>query len=177
MKIIPLTQGKVALVDDEDYEWLNQYSWHYGGDGYARATHRTPKKVLTLYMHRMIMKAPKGKEVDHINGNRIDNQCSNLRICTRLENSRNTTVKKANATSKYRGVCLMKVKKYSYWLATITIKKKGITIGTFPTEHHAAMAYDLWAKELFGEYASLNFPSGIHGGRNIKRIRKGMETY
>ncbi len=91
MKEIPLFKngnivGK-ALVDDEDFEFLNDFTWRKHSAGYAVRYERGPQH--THYMHRIILNAPKGLEVDHANGCRFDNQKSNIRLCTRLENRRN----------------------------------------------------------------------------------------
>lgn len=99
MKLIPLTQGKFAKVDDADYEWLSQYNWYakkttaiYSLYGlyYAARFQRIKKVKTTIYMHREIANCPPGKEVDHINHDTLDNQRENLRCCTRAENMANS---------------------------------------------------------------------------------------
>lgn len=106
-------------------------------------------KLSKVYLHRLIMKAPKGMVVDHINGDRFDNRKCNLRICTQAENMRN---RKPNAGVKYKGVRL----KYSRFEARIGVGKKQIFIGKFDTEIEAAMAYNEAAVKFHGEYARLN---------------------
>ena len=150
MRKIELTQGKHALVDDADYESLNQLRWHYSNRGYAQRN--------GTLMHRVIMATPIGLDTDHINGDKLDNRKSNLRICTRQENCLNKVGKRNNALSQYKGVYLLKTGKYSYWRADITRGKSILQIGYFKNERHAAMAYDLWAKDLHGEFAKTNFP-------------------
>lgn len=89
MKEIPLTRGYVALVDDEDYNWLNQWKWCADGNGYATRSvggKRTQKK---LYMHRLVNKTPEGLQTDHINRNRCDNRKENLKAVTPKENQQN----------------------------------------------------------------------------------------
>ena len=92
MKQIPLTQGKFALIDDEDFEALNKWSWKLSTNGYAircpsnGKTEKGRYKYTTVRMHRVIMKPPHGFVIDHINANRLDNRRSNLRIVTQQEN-------------------------------------------------------------------------------------------
>ena len=109
----------------------------------------------SLPMHRLIMDAPKGMDIDHINGNPLDNRKSNLRICTRAENMRNRGAQKNN-TSGYKGVGWCKHRKK--WHAQIKHNGKQIYIGRYKDKEEAARAYDAKAKELHGEYAHLNFP-------------------
>jgi len=141
--------GKFALVDDEDFEKLNQYKWHVYKIGYIYA--RVSKKY--TYMHRLIMDARKGMEVDHINHDKLDNQKSNLRICTRQQNEHNQKPQK-NGSSQYKGVCFHKSR--NKWQAMIRFNGIKQYIGCYPTEAEAAHAYNLKATELFGEFAFLN---------------------
>lgn len=158
-KQVPLTQGKFALVDDEDFEWLSQHKWHLSQHGYAaRGKHEGyPKKTVgILFMHRVILNAPSGTEVDHINGNRLDNRRSNLRLCTRRQNLQNSR-KRDNSSSLYKGVYFDKSR--NKWQAYIDGPHGRIHLGRFSQETDAARAYDEKAKEVFGEFARLNFPS------------------
>lgn len=149
MKIISLTNSdKKVLTDDEDYEKLSRYSWSIH-QGYVAA--KVQRK--TVPIARLIMNAPKGMDVDHKNGDRLDNQKSNLRICTHQQNLQNTS-KRRGMSSIYKGVHW---KPSGTWRAATSKDGKKIHIGYFKEERHAAMAYDIWAKELFGEYAKLNF--------------------
>ena len=146
MKKIRLTQGKFAIVDDEDFKWLNQWRWYYrfvGKTGYAAN--------LKMYMHRLILKFPKNLEADHINGNTLDNRKINLRIVTKSQNAMNRRIKIHGIYSNYKGVTSNK--RCNHWMVFIRSK----SAGHFNTEHHAALVYDLWADYLFGEYAKLNF--------------------
>ncbi len=138
-----------ALVDDKDYKWLSQWEWYLTSGGYAA------RKSINgiIYMHRLILKTPKKLYSDHINGDRLDNQRKNLRICTNQQNTSNQKKKKGSST--YKGVYWNKECKK--WVAQITKNYKIINIGLFKKEHHAAMCYDLNAKAVFGEYAKLNF--------------------
>lgn len=154
MRKIPLTKEKFALVDDEDYEWLNQFKWHYAGNGCARRnTSKVWGKPIHVSMHRVIMSCPDGLVVDHINGDRLDNQKQNLRICTQSENSMNRVLA-SNNTCGYKGVYWHKGKKR--WYAHITINGKQKHIGLFKNIHDAARRYNEKALELFGEFAKVN---------------------
>ena len=154
MKEIILTNGNKTLVDDSDFEVLNQWKWHESR-GYAiRFIGTARKNQKCLRMHTSILIPIKGFEIDHINRNRLDNRYENLRLVTRQQNMMNQT-KAKNKSSIYKGVCW--VKREHNWLSSISLNKKFIRIGQFKSELHAAMAYDIWAKELFGEYAKTNF--------------------
>lgn len=110
-------------------------------------------------MHRVIMGDVEGKFVDHINHNGLDNRKANLRFATAQQNTWNKRKQKGNYSSQYKGVHWVKSEKN--WRALITCNKKMIYIGRFDDETAAAMAYDEKAKELFGEYASLNLQSSL----------------
>lgn len=160
MKEIELTQGKFAMVDDEDYEFLTQWKWRHGcTHNYAVRTqhYRVNKKGKgkTIQMHRIVMDAPKGIMVDHINGNSLDNRKENLRFCNNGQNQSNSLSKKGSS-SVYKGVNFHKNK----WRATITINKKSLHLGTYDTEKEAALAYNTKAKEVFGDFSRLNIIDG-----------------
>lgn len=157
---IPLTRGMVAIVSACDFEWLNQWKWQAGrttnGKCYVvrRATITTGVRR-NLSMHRLITHAPRGTEVDHRNGDSLDNRRCNLRICTGTQNKCNRP-KGTGASSQFKGVCLDKER--SKWKAQIEIDYKSIALGRFDNEIEAAQAYDRAARELHGEFARLNFP-------------------
>ena len=160
MKTIPLSRGYVALVDDEDYESLSQHKWYAivgrGGRAYARRAIRISvgqQKIVP--MHRVIMglTANDPRQVDHVNGNGLDNRRCNLRTCTNAENQHNQRPVRGG-TSKYKGVSWHIDS--GLWRAYISINKKIRHIGTFKTEIEAARAYDNMAREFFGEFANLN---------------------
>ncbi len=165
MKKIELTQGKFALVDDEDFEKINQYKWYFFIGKYAVKNITYNKKQKHLLMHRFIMNCPDGLEIDHINNNGLDNQKKNLRVVTRQQNMMNRT-KSKNKSSIYKGVYIRTIyyknKTYKYWKTSIKLNQQAINLGTFPTEHLAAMAYDIWAIELFGKFAKTNFKIVAH---------------
>ena len=153
-KIIPLTQGKVAIVDDADFEWLNQWKWNFNGRYVCRSVglflHRTKIRI-----HRQIMSAPADMQVDHINGNPLDNRRENLRICTPAQNTCNRKAV-VNSKSGYKGVT--KKNSSRKWIPEIRKDGKKLYLGSYDTPEEAAKAYDKAAKEIFGEFAKLNFP-------------------
>ena len=156
VKEIPLTKGQVALVDDEDFEWLSQHVWivKRSDRGYLYARTSTTKGG--IYMHRLLLNAPEGMQVDHINHNGLDNRRQNMRLCTNSQNSYNSLAHRKPKTSHFKGVCWHK--STQKWLAQIGIDWKRLHLGIFDSEEDAAKAYDAKAIELFGEFALLNFP-------------------
>lgn len=160
MRKIELTQGKYALVDDEDFERINKCKWcaHRHGNGWraTRGIRKANGKQRTQYMHRIIISVPNGLEIDHRNHNGLDNRKSNLRVCTHAENLQNQQQQKPRqGTSKFKGVNWHNAR--NKWRAYIKSNDKFIHLGVFDNEIDAAKAYDKKAKELFGEYAYLNF--------------------
>lgn len=157
MREIILTQGYKCQVDDEDYKKLSEYKWYYHG-GYAVRNHYNNGIQRTVIMHRTIMKVllPK-EEIDHIDHNGLNNQKNNLRVGTHRQNiiNRPTTSK----FTIYKGLRFStNVKKP--WQARIVIENGvRMSLGYFKEEVDAAKAYDKAAKEHFGEFAHLNFPS------------------
>lgn len=146
MKTIALTQGKVAIVDDEDFEELSKYKWCYSSCGYAKRT------LKNIRMHKVIMNAG-DRWVDHINGDRLDNRKENLRFCNKIENQRNRKLGKNN-TSGYKG--LLWREKRNRWEVYISINKKQTYIGMFKEKKDAAEAYNKAAKIYYGDFAKLN---------------------
>lgn len=155
MKVINLNKGKYALVDDEDYHRIINYKnckWFYHTE-YAMATiYDEQKRTHTINMHRIIMNAQKGQQVDHINGNRLDNRKENLRFVTNSQNQMNR--KKVGAKSGYKGVYWQPG--LSKWFAGIYVNGKSKHLGYFIDKVEAAKRYNQAAIEYFGEYASLN---------------------
>jgi hypothetical protein len=155
---IPLTRGKYAIVDPEDYERLNKVKWHTGGkEGifYARQTKGINGKQVTTLMHREVVSVPNDMVVDHINHNGLDNRKANLRPATVAQNTWNRYTKKDS--NRFRGANWDPTTKK--WLARLTLNGSRITIGYFDNEIEAAKAYDEAAKRLRGEFAVLNFPT------------------
>ncbi len=157
MKYIPLTKGKYAIVDDDDYEYLMQWKWHVSQQGtayYAARSRYSPEHTATISMHRFLMEAPSSKQVDHINHDGLDNQKKNLRLCSRNQNQQNRKSFTAGTTSKHKGVHLHRGK----WQVSIKKNGKGVCLGAYVEEDDAGRAYDKKARELFGEFACFNFP-------------------
>ena len=159
---IPLTQGKVAIVDADDYEWLSQYKWSaFRGryTFYAQRCARINGKKRIILMHRQILGLFFGdKHVsDHINHNGIDNRRSNLRLASRVLNGYNCKIHKDNK-SGFRGVCW--VKRTQAWQAQIRVNGQTIWCGSYPTAIAAAVAYDSAAIKYRGDTAILNFSRG-----------------
>lgn len=164
MKEIQLTQGKVALVDDEDFERISIHKWqafnshkYRGGQYFIARHHATNGHIM---MHRLIAGLnfkDKNLVVDHINHNTLDNRKSNLRVCTKADNSRNCILPKHN-TSGFKGV--WQDKRNGTWKACLSILGCNKHVGTFFTKEEAARAYDEAAKKHYGEFAYLNFPTG-----------------
>lgn len=155
MKIIPLTQGYECLVDDEDFEYLTQWKWRVRikENPYAVRTYRDEGKDSTIAMHRVIaqrMKLDTGKEVDHRNGNTLDNTRDNLRNCSRQQGQYNRKSFSSNKLG-YKGVCRDKNK----FRAQIRVDGKKISLGSFATPEEAYEAYKNAAIKYHGEFARL----------------------
>ena len=151
-KIINLTQGKSAIVDDEDYENLVVHKWHCTSKGYAARNIPTGEqgKQTLVRMHRQIMNAAPDMEVDHWNLNKLDNRRLNLRICTFSENQRNRG-KLSNNTSGFKGVSWHK--RAHKFRAQIKLNGKQKSLGCYPTAEEASAAYVKAAHELHGNFA------------------------
>ena len=164
MKLIKLTQGKFAQVDDEDFKTLNKVKWRAlksGKNTYAYRMRYDTKRLYGVLMHRFLMGltgVDKDKKVDHIDHNPLNNQKCNLRICTSSQNNRNRTASK-NKTSKYLGVSFRK--NDGRWQSEITSNYKYKRIGCYKTEQEAALAYNRAAIEIHGEFANLNIIENI----------------
>ena len=155
-KEILLTKVKVALVDQDEFEWLSNWKWSCTSHGYAcRGTTGRGGVKNTYYMHREIINAKDGQDVDHINGNRLDNRKANLRLCNRSENMMNSSGI-SDRSSSFKGVHWNK--KQERWVAQISENKKVRHLGSFEDETEAAKAYDQSARKAHGEFAKLNFP-------------------
>jgi len=158
MKTIVLTRGKVALVDDWNFEYLNQWLWQARREEntwYAYRSERLPNgKKISVGMHRVILGNP-AAHVDHRNGDGLDNQEHNLRQATKAQNGMNRGPQ-SNNTSGFKGAS--RNKKGQNWGARIKRFGKYELLGYYDTKEEAARAYDAAAREAFGEFAWLNFP-------------------
>lgn len=159
MKRIPVRDehGIVAYakVDDADYEKVSPFKWSINGKaGYAVRGLVENGKARTQLMHRLIMDAPEGSRIDHVNGDKLDNRRRNLRFATRSQNAMNKG-KPKNNTSGFKGVSWYK--KAKKWCARIKVNGKTIHLGLFAEIKIAARAYDAAARELHGEFAYTNF--------------------
>jgi hypothetical protein len=155
MKSIPLTQGKFALVDDEDYEWLNQWKWRAVRNkvGYWYAKKNSQDGTPDL-MHRLIMNAPASVEVDHRDNHGLHNWRGNLRLCTHSQNMHNRQLNR-NSRTGYKGVSYKKSsRKYQ---AIIKSNSHTYFLGYYDNAIDAAHAYDRKARELHGPFAKTNF--------------------
>lgn len=167
MREIRLTQGQVTIVDDDNFEWLNSFKWFAHKDnfkynhGYYAVKKITKNgKSYMQCMHRLILNIDdKELLVDHINGDKLDNREENLRIATRAENGRNRD-RQSNNKSGFKGVSWNK--QFMKYRAQIMFNNKTTYIGLYTNPIEAAKAYDLKAKELFGEFARLNFNGGVN---------------
>lgn len=148
MKLIALSQGQFAQVDDEDYDDLIQYKWYAHKD---KKAYYAVRKVYTnggqksIRMHRQIMNTPDGMVCDHADHDTLNYQRNNLRNCSSAQNNMNKT---AISKTGFMGV---------YIIASIRIDGKTTHLGTFATVEEAAKAYDEAAKLNFGDFANLNF--------------------
>jgi len=156
---MPLTQGRVALIDPEDWPLVARYTWHVklenGGLWYAATTVREGGTKRTLKMHDLIMGVPPGEMADHIDSQAtLDNRRSNLRVCSNAENQQNTGSR--GGSSGFKGVSWSARKKK--WLVQFRCHGEYHFVGYFGDEEAAARAYDAAIAPLAGEFARLNFP-------------------
>ncbi len=173
---IPVTGGYIAYVDAADYPEISRWRWHMKS-GYAMRVENGRQ----IYMHREIMKPPKGKVVDHIHGNRMDNTRANLRNVTPAENRRNHP-KHRGSSSRYFGVSYLR--KRDKWQAAFFLNGRSTFIGHYDSEIEAARAYDRAAVEQLGESARLNFPDEwppakrrrVHRQHAGKKRRRGKSS-
>lgn len=156
--IIPLTKGKIAIIDETDFGKVKEYIWLAHRIGKVWYADSTPQKGRTVRMHRLIMDCPKGIEIDHIDGNGLNNRRSNLRYCNRSENCRNRRTSK-NTSAIYKGVSFHRAS--NKYRAKIGINNKHIWLGVFENPIDAAKAYDNAAIELHGEFALTNKKLGL----------------
>ena len=161
MREIPLTQGRVTIVDDEDFEWLSKWKWHFTFYGYAARRDGVTDEM--FYMHREILGLALHEKtmVDHINLNRLDNRRENIRKCNKCQNSVNRPVQRNNTTG-YRGVQhACRSKTGMDWIARIKVSGKNIHLGSYKTPEEAAAAYDRAMVKHHGDFARPNLQEAV----------------
>jgi len=159
MKLIPLTQGQFAIVDDEDFEPLSQFTWCVNNSKsthYAHTQMKTKEGRVNTQMHRFVMRASPTQTIDHRNGDGLDNRKRNLRFATQSQNCMNR--KSRVGSSAFKGV-----HRHTHnrkWMAQICLPGTGRSthLGSFHSEIVAALCYDKAARKYFGEFVRLNFP-------------------
>lgn len=157
---VELAQGVVSVIDAADAAEVGKSLWRLSVKGYAMTDIKTNGKWTSLRLHRLLLDPPLDMQIDHINGDRLDNRRANLRICSHSENQRNSrpamTYGGKRVFSQYKGVYASG----SRFRAQIGINWKQVRLGTFDTAEEAALAYDGAAREHFGEFARTNFQGG-----------------
>jgi len=157
MKVKLQNSELFAVIDDEDYELIKNYKWYYR-QGYAvryRSTHE-PQGPFQIAMHRVILNTPKNLITDHIDGDRLNNLKSNLRICTDLQNAKNVKRHKDNKSGA-KGVCKRNDGRKKCWNAMIMVNGVKIRLGDFYSLEEAVKAYDAAAIKYHGEFAKTNY--------------------
>lgn len=156
MKLLPISKGKFTMVDDEDFEHLKNQRWSFS-NGYVAGWDKSDRKVKRL--HRMLLKAPVGSCVDHIDGDPLNNQRCNLRFCAQNLNNANAVKRRTDMSSRFKGVSRSW---HGNWKSYIKVDGKYIHGGMWETEREAAIAYDIMALKYFGDFARPNFPRIDH---------------
>jgi hypothetical protein len=158
-QILP-SRRRYFIIDSSDYGKVNPYKWScHDHRGYVRSIINGER----IYLHRFLIGSVKGKDIDHINGDNLDNRRSNLRFVTRQQNLFNSRRKHKGLKGAYFD------KTHQYWVSWIMINAKAKFLGCHPTERRAGLAYDNAARQLFGEYARTNFKLN----RGIRSINQG----
>lgn len=157
MRIKTSRTEKLCLIDDEDAHLITKVNrcFSVSSHGYAQVVDYLgfvdgKYKYKKQYLHRLIMKAPSHLQVDHINGDRLDNRKENLRLCMNKSNARN----KRQFKGKFKGVYF--AKQQNKWTAQITFNRKCTYLGQYETPEEAALAYNKAARKLHGKYAFIN---------------------
>lgn len=166
MRVLILTRGQHTVVDDHVYEWASRFKWHALKDHntfYAARCIRTPEgKKARVLLHREILNAASGIQVDHVDGDGLNNLDDNLRTCEHRQNMRNRQ-KNLDSYSRYKGVIHLTTQRaQKKWRAQIRVHGYRILLGVFHTEVEAARAYDKASSVFHGEFSRPNFPKETH---------------
>jgi hypothetical protein len=153
MRTVPLTRGYKAVVDNEDYDVVSPYRWYPVLDDNGRVYAVTRVNGTVTLMHRLILNAPKGTDVDHVDRDGLNNRRYNIRLATKEQNAHNTAPR-LGGSSPFKGVSLSA--NGNRWRACIWLNGRQTHLGYFDSEEKAAEAYNVAAKENFGEFARLN---------------------
>jgi hypothetical protein len=153
MMDIRLSNGGIAVIDDEDYAKVSGLTWFLAPTGYAIASTHVAGEIVNFYMHRVIAGAGDGQKTDHRDGDRLNNRRHNLRLCTTSQNNMNSA-KRINTSSRQKGVYWSKQKEK--WHARIKLNGASTHLGFFADEIEAGKAYNAAAQQHFGEFARLN---------------------
>lgn len=155
-ELVLANTDKKAIVDDDIYETLNRFRWILNGDGYVMRTERLPRDIPNVLHRCVVLDCPRGMNRDHKNGNKLDNQRSNLRLATHHQNAvnRKLPTKSAAIHSRFRGVSWHQGRRK--WRASITVNRNRYHLGLFSDEREAAIAYNEAVVIHFGEFARLN---------------------
>jgi hypothetical protein len=164
MKVVNLTKGRLAYVDDKDYEAVSEFSWQAqkiktgwvvkrGVWDPDRGNNRSQSLGVFL------LRPPPGLRVDHRDGDPFNNQRANLRLCTKTENDRAFRRKAVGKSSRFRGVSWWAQR--AKWRSVLETNGRQFHLGTFDREEDAARAYDAAAKQHFGEFAHLNLTGHV----------------
>lgn len=158
MKHVNLTKGQKTMVDDADYDHLTQWNWHFGANGYAvREQHlgmKDGKRIRrTVLMHRELVDAPKGLDVDHVNENKLDNRRSNIRLATRSQNKANMRAVKRKDNLPMGVTFNPSPRSKQPYMARVCMNGKSYFVGNFYQLKDAVSAYAAKKKELYGDFA------------------------
>lgn len=151
---LEIRENIYTLIDDKDIDLVTKSHWNLSGNGYVVRHAKKDNKYTKVYLHREILNPDNGVYVDHINGNPLDNRRQNLRLCNKSQNNINRG-KRGGTSSIYKGVSLDTTRQK--WVAKLKLPNKQVYIGRFENERHAAMAWDIWAREFHGEFFKSNF--------------------